>query len=433
MPVETLESSYIPPPEIAEIAIPEVFVEAFREEPSPLELRSTKVSERQWYLLPGTGFDVRGQINKLIRSLNSHLDGKNQAQVVSEFVEDTAEDMRHFVIEYPLQRLVFPIFLDLRQGGVRKLIAPRYSNQTYSDLISSQERRGSVKSSVLRIESLMIDAPEGTIAGFISPPGWTDLEDRQGGKIEFVDNQIYLYKKTKTGLEARTVRTDLTLEQSELLLEQLNFTRENPPNLHTPEERIMTVVESVFYLQGQTFETVVDLIKTTKGSELAYKDRSFEEIYYDLSLGDDLLDFNLDVQKYAEPIIEQFKLLARNKLVYISDQTLDELEMELGKAILRIHKAIKSRHSSDEMIRPIPYMTETDFKRELVQLQVIPGCNGGSCRRFIITASGGVRELVGNSKSISPDFYEYCPACDEEINCTVKVGQSCPKCNKVRM
>lgn len=391
MPAETLEYYSPPPTPSTGNTIPQGFISAFRDasdyvlnpEANPplfLKERSTQVSEKDWHLLPGTGFDVRAQINKLIRGINrALLEGGDPSEEVKIFLADTNEDIKHFALEYPIQRLVFPILVDIQEkDGQKRLVFPRYNNQASTDLTSEQERKGSVKRSIARIENFLIDAKIGSTAIMVSPPGWSDLDDRQGGKIEFADNQIYVFRKEENGLQARTLRTDLSLEESEILVEKMGSLINDPKNCQTQEERIINVVSSVFYSEeGPTFNSVVDLIRDIKRSKFAYKGRSFEEIYHDLSLGDKLLDENKQIKKSVEPLIDHFNTFVLQNSVVISEEMVDKIEAELGKTILRIHQAIKLGSPTKEAVHQLVLSSDAELKKAHLELKALPGCNGG--------------------------------------------------------
>lgn len=396
-----------------------------------LNERPARATENKWWFLPGTGYDVRGQINEFVRDYNQAIESGIDVQlVVDAFTDKASENIRHFCIEYPLQRLVFPIFLDIQQReGVKRLVAPRYNNQVYTDLISEQERKGWVRRSIRQIEEFLAEAEEGSMAILVSPPGWSDLDDRQGGEIIFADNQIYIYKKEKKGVTARTLRTDMDLEESESFLEQFEVPIPDPQKYPT-EERIVNIVSSPIFLRSSnlnTFEAVVDVIKRVKREKFAYKNRSFDEILYDLSLREKLLELNQDIQKYAEPIIKEFSEYVLRKLRQVSEDAVDGVEKELGKAILRIHKAIKSGYSSDFDIRLTRVMTEEDYQQELKVLTEYKGCNGGGSSQFIMTVFGP-REMM--SSLATKDQYgslEFpCPKC-KRVN-RRPYGQLMPNC-----
>lgn len=367
-----------------------------------LRERPTTVSQNEWYLLPGTGFDVRAQINKLVRT-----------EDIVQFLKDTEEDIRHFAIEYPLQRLVFPIFLDIStKDNQPRLTTPRYGNQVYEDIISEQERAGSVKRSIQHIESFLVMAPVGSMAVLVSPPGWSGLDNRQGGEVVFLDNQTYVYKKTKDGIQGRTIRTDLSLEESEEFLERLESLTVNPQALQSKEDRIVNVVSSPAFFTGgeNTFEAVADLIKKVKRDYFAYKNRPFEEIYHDLSLGDKLLDQNKEINQYVEPLLAQFRAFVLRQGTVLSDEVLDKIEAELGKTILRIHQAIKIGNPQKEAVERLVYASDDQLRGAHIDLILMPGCNGGGSSAF--RTSLGVREaaLVYGSDEYGSLAFK-CPKC----------------------
>lgn len=368
-----------------------------------LKERPTTVSEREWYLLPGTGFDVRGQINKLIRTGD-----------VAGFIEDTEEDIKHFCLEYPLQRLVFPIFLDIStRDSQQRLTTPRYGNQVYTDLISEQERAGSVKRSIQKIESFLAAAPLGSMAVLVSPPGWSGLDNRQGGEIIFLDNQTYIFKKIKDRVQGRTIRTDLSLEESEELLERWESLSVDPQTLQTKEDKIVNVVSSPAFFTGgeNTFEAVVDLIKRVKRDNFAYKNRGFEEIYHDLSLGDKLLDQNSQINQFVKLLLAQFRAFVLKQGRVLTDVSLDKIETELGKTILRIHQAIKIGNPQKEAVERLAYASDEQLRETHIDLMRLPGCNGGGSA-FMVGTSLGVREatlVYGSDEYGSLAFA--CPNC----------------------
>lgn len=389
-----------------------------------LKERSINVSQNEWWLLPGTGFDIRGQVNKLIRSGD-----------IEQFLKDTQEDIKHFCLEYPLQRLVFPIFLDIsKKDGQDKLTTPRYGNQVYTDIISEQERAGSVKQSVASIENFLLDAEEGSMAVFISPPGWSGLNNRQGGEIVFLDNQTYIFKKTKNGVEGRTIRTDLSLEESEEFLERLESLNVDPQTFQTKEDRIVNVVSSPAFFSGgeNTFEAVADLIKKVKRSNFAYKNRGFDEIYHDLSLGDKLIDQNSQINQFVEPLLAQFRAFVLREGKVLTEVSLDRIEAELGKTILRIHEALKIGNPKKEAVERLVYISDDRLRRAHTELMLMPGCNGGG---GLVKTSLGVREatlVYGSDEYGSLAFA--CPACGKtNVRPKGQFLSACQHCNSTKV
>lgn len=387
------------------------------------QLQEKTLNKKDWWLLPGTGFDVEGQINKLVRDLKK----SKPKNALAEFSDYTAEDIRHFIVEYPLQRLVFPIFLEIKMKNEDlRLVAPRYLDQLYADLVSPQERGGIVKKKILEIEKYLINSPTGAMAVMISPPGESGLADGKGGTIKHTDNQTYIFKKENSSkVSAYTIRTDMDLDQSEDLLKRMGSLRQKLTSLHSEEDRISQIMNSTLYFNDRTFEDVVDAMEVARKSKFAYKEKSFAEIRTDLRIGNQLLEQNGDVQKYAEPYIEKFQCYVWAKINALSTDVeisaaISDIEKELGKTILDILIALKTGRVDLDQKEPLSTAKYTSW---LGTLQSYGGCNGGGLDDLIPLLSGknnkpweykpGLCRVCGSNSEVGP--CSVCKQCEQRL------------------
>ncbi len=412
--------------------------------PAPsLELKPDKVLPEEYWCCPKTGFNVRAQRNKLtsdlIKALKTGIDSR---EVFTDFITYTAEDIRHWAIEYPLNRLVFPIFLNTQDvNGQERIVAPRYNNQLYTELNDKKERQGVVFNRIEKVEeSILADRKVGRqrLMVMVSGPGRTNLDYGQG-EIIYKDTQIYVWE----GLTARTLRFDTTLPECRAVLKELqkmgshDLVRrsfvERIDSLIKPKNEYQRAVEVVSRVQvakgssrlktAEDIVAVVERVRRRKGIKTAYKERGFNELRSDLSLGDKLLDLNENVQKCAEPHITAFTDWLNHNLNLSQDDDglagfLDEVEKKLGETILTIHRDLTGKEYSEDP------MTELQFQEELSEMQKEDGCNGGGGEEtievFVMTPNGPQKRRIAK--------YFNCPIDRGGCGMQIEAGKGISRC-----
>lgn len=394
--------------------------------PSELKKRVASESEQvidlfteseRVYLLPQTGFEMKNQIDMWTRTINQSIrKGVPPREIIQDLVDRNAEDMGRFVEEYIYQNLALNIPVKFGQvGGEKRFVPKNYGCGLYLDTITDQEREGATKSSIAKVEKFLTKAPIGSMAIVASPSGWSGMLHANGTMMYHGDSQTYIFRVNEDGaLEAVTLRTDMTLEENEQLVEELESLGGNNVQFDQEleeQERIKNVVSSAVLLRGNqvnmTFEEVIDAIERVKGSPNAFEGsekrgiepRTFAEMVSTLSK----LEDQPKLRERANELIKAHTATMQEEVLNLSPESLKQMAISIGKVILRILREESDPDSGDigsaiPLARDVSYLTQPEkyvYRQDeeaLMQLQQIGGCAGGACN---ISAQGGLNLIAG--------------------------------------
>ncbi len=239
----------------------------------------------KFYKLEGTGFNVPLQVNQLSNDLKTGLrEGRRFNDVYEGAFQKIEQDIQGFKTEYLCEGLLFPIVLDKKVvDGQERIVCPLYNDKLLVDTTTEQERHGSVKNSLINVEKFLLQASPGSVAVMSSPEGWSGFNG-----INYEDSQTYIWQVQKDGrVRGFTVRTDMTLEENKRLLIALGVDEEKLRG-ETEREKIVNIVSNPIFLDARKngknweIEDVVGVIKYVKGSDVAYKNKEFSQIYESL-------------------------------------------------------------------------------------------------------------------------------------------------------
>lgn len=376
------------------------------------------LDSEETFSLPGTGFNVKLQIDKLKDNLEKEPD---KQEAVENWLEQTKEDIWGFWLEYLAREPLLPI--NIRLGnfeGEERIIAPKYASQPWIETITNQERNGAVKESAEKIEQFLISAPPESIAILTSPPGWSGLNDEGGNSIYYSDTQTYIFSLDKDReLTAVTATTNLTLTENEFfLVNSGNYINNESQNIR---ERIEEVVRKPVLLEatnsyGFNIEGVIRTIAAIN-PEAA----DFEKIFHSLGNLEKLSQINDEVSMVVQNFQEE---LWSN----VDDENFSNFAGNLlGQTVLqisRLSRTVQKSYSSQTIHYPIAPMTKYEYRQELRHLQTLDGCNGGG-QTTVINTSLGPRSVVVEK---SGEFVKNCGNCGAEIGEIICAGYRCPKC-----
>ncbi|MDP2632100.1 MAG: hypothetical protein Q8P25_00050 [Candidatus Curtissbacteria bacterium] len=405
----------------------------------PLTDISVASKEGSWYLLPQTGFNVALQVDRFEKDIKT-------GNSLDQAFQKIEQDIQGFKTEYLCEGLLFPIVLDKQiVNGRQRIVAPLYGNQLLVETVSEKERRGAIKKSVEDVEEFLISAPPGSMAVLTSPDGWSGFSG-----ITYQDTQTYLWRVMEDGKPMGfTVRTDMTLAQNQKLLEYLG---KDLTKRGSMEDQLVEIVSNPMFIRSYPdqkqwhFEDLVDIIKYAKGSDVAYKNRLFEEIYQQLHYPQKLWTLDSATQKLTSDL----KTFIQNKLANETFKRQD-LEIALGSTVLKLAQAIMQ----PQLYKPTQTFYQQDihpqqaiagYRAMLSIVQKLPGCNGGGgsnqkAEVFVfagsLTPRLAINELFtdgedtsdfpcgGTKKDGSPCTYivkygsgiKKCPECGNEAKC----------------
>ena len=384
------------------------------------EIRHLKVSgieeQGDWYLLPGTGFNVRMQVNLLQENLLKGIrEGRSRETVLAESFQQIGQDIQGFKTEYLCQELLFPIVLDKKVvNGRERIIAPMYGGKLLVDTTSDRERQGKVKKTVTQVEDFLLNAAPGSIACMSSPPGDSGFDG-----VTYQDTQTYIWMIQPDGKpRGFTVRTDMDIDQNKRLLARFGIDRTKLDGRNTYDE-VSNIVDNPVFLHATpdkkyNIEDIVDTIRDVKGTDVAYQGRSFKEIYTTLKNPYRLWTLDAKTQELVHNLEETIRFHIENG----GAEAVKNIEIALGTTVLKLAEYIRMPKIGDRMRnrageRFNPYALLRDVQR-------LPGCNGG----------GGLNNTIIFGDSLSPrlasqEFFT-CPKCPYKAS--GPIGNKCPGC-----
>ncbi len=371
------------------------------------------------FLLPHTGFSVELQVHKLETALKKGLDRK---KTISSWEKQTREDIWGFWLEYLKKEHLLPINMELK-GGV--LVARKYGEQACLEITSKEEREGSVKNSLKRMQDFLALAPAGSVAILTSPPGWSNLFDSEGKPIFYPDTQTYVfYLDPQRKLEALTVVSGFSLKDNETFLSRL--TDFKPDINQTKKERIIKVTSSPilmsppkgFYFDLEGIIKSLDQINP-KAFNLARALSSLEK-----------LNTKREIDSEVSDIVNQIGKYLKDNFDPENPRCFKYLRKLVGKVILDITNIHLEKTFPQFYSRDLHLNLRGSFRRALAFLQTRRGCNGGGKlnqssietifgRRRILAEERGPSRFCGtcnkNVNTYIADGIIYCSICDEPL------------------
>lgn len=361
-----------------------------------------------WADLPGTGFQMQTQLNLL---------GEESQWDKARWLSQTEQDIKGFILEYLAEGLVFPIFYKVKRGEGR-VTAPLYGDKNIEDTVSEQERDGSVKRSVRKIQQFFLNSntPDGALAIMTSPSGWSGFTDQEGRPIVYPDSQTHIFQKRTEEIVGFTIRTDFSLEEHRELLKRLQgydiVLREA-----TVSDYVNHVVGIIPVNTEMKIQNIVDTMKGTRidisQSYFAYKDRSWDEVYRDLDRREELWRFD----ERTKEIVEEFK-----EYVFSHHLTREGVKEALAVTVFRVAKFLRGEkhHQVSKS-----YKGDIPYGHVLREVQSLPGCAGGGNDNFV--------DSITPRHTLSADVMNCvtCPFCNKIVDAILTEDEIiCPDCKK---
>lgn len=382
------------------------------------ELNLEFLEKSKWREWDKTGFKLRQQLQKLAIDYQTKLsEGKSPQSAISEWTQETSEDVEGFWFEYLCQHLVLPIKIEKKFiDGKWEIVCPRYSNKPLTETVLPEERNGAAKEGISKLTEFLTSAPENSMAILISPSGWSGLKTDDGERITYTETQIYVYKINLLGkVEAITLRTDCSLAQNIALYRTL-FDNNLPvfKSSQTDQSIIEEMVGNPILIDGTEssldLEDVIKTLELIKDSKYALKERTFAELWehfqkrHEISRLEEQGDPQADNQR-AKAVIGKFQRFMEN-YEYLPSESIEDIAEELENTLRQLYR-IKTRPQSvlnvDQFI-----MTEMQRQREMVGIQKLLGCTGTiSSISGSLSTAFGLRSYTKDSSS----RYSHCGRC----------------------
>lgn len=405
-----------------------------------------------WRDLPGTGFAVNKQVDLILSETNPFDSNKERKVKVEAGLRQTDQDIKGFVLEYLAEGLAFPIHYKINSD--REMIDANYGNKKVKDITSADERNGSVKNTfVNKVEPFFANAKDGSIAVMTSPSGWSGLRQENGEEIEFPDSQTYIWQKKGDDVLGFTIRTDFDRREHRKMLERLW----NGGKKLSDESNVVDFVSNPALIEtndssgSKNIEDVVDVMRDVRsedsGSDKAYKNRFWSEVYRDLNRREELWQYDDRTQK----LVQEFK-----DHLLEGDLSREDVKEALSVTILRIAKFLRkdkkeNRIAAADLVglpigravtvsdfeidyrggsriqQPLSLERSFGYGETLVEVQKLPGCNGGGSGQNSNTSLVNSLTPRFGQSSLSLDQERFvCPKCGFEAH--GPVGNECPGC-----
>ncbi len=395
--------------------------------------------ETPWYHLPGTGFWIKEQIGRLMRYRNT--------RGLKAELGNVGEDFRAFEREYLKQMVSLRWNLAIgEENGKKRIICTDYDNATLESVTNKQERRGIVydtlfgdkKRGIVGVEEQILNAPVGTMAIIVSPEGWSGMLDADGKPIIYPEAQTYgILKVSEEELQAYTFRTKANILQNEALQRSLGLTT---PEITDQKKRITGVFSNVAIITPgeadwaefhgrkpvREFPDLIDRIQESVGGRAeAYEGRAFDDMRaylrhperYDMRhpLTDKLIKRFEEYAKWRFAQGGSEKDIATDLQIALAfnPTQLNKLYRDEGNVVIienasGMRGALAKKRLEENMRMP----GGMDYKKELQQLQELPGCAGGGTSGSVVSIGSSRRAEAGNGSS---DNYEF----DHDGTCVV--------------
>lgn len=374
-----------------------------------------KRGETEMYLLPGTGFQVRTQVDLLLENYRNGVP-------ISDTFQQLEQDIQGFKTEYLVELPVFPIVLEKKTYDEKtRLVGALYGGRPFADAISEDERHGVVKKSAQEIEEILLDAAPGTMVVMTSPKGWSGYQSKDNRieklnpfdvasglatEIRYPDTQTYCYEVLPDGsIRGFTLKTDMNLFQNKRLLIELGLPEDTFGESVDTITDIKRVVENVVIIDPEKHESIEGIaqkIRRIKNSEIAYYDntktpRLLSEMIDLLQNPESLWTLDARVKSVVDPLLE-----------YVSSRITDsdvekrsDLETALGLTVLKLMDKVRPRKKDIELKagKVHPPTRETGFLpfnpyKQLEELQKVGGCAGGGNKKKDLQSGMTIQSLT---------------------------------------
>lgn len=407
-----------------------------------------KKNQQDMYLLPGTGFQVRTQVDLL-------LENHKKGVPLSDSLQQVEQDIQGFKTEYLLELPVFPIVLEKKEyEGKTRLVGALYGGKPFAEAISADERDGVVKKSTEKIEETLLTAEPGTMVVMTSPGGWSgyqtkdnklqrlnpfDVASGAAEEIKYPDSQTYCFQVQADGsIRGFTLKTDMNLSQNKQLLKDLGVSSEAFAGIVDPKTDIKRVVENVVIINPKDRKKIEDIaqnIKQIKGSNAAYKDsagraRTFSEMMDLLQNPEGLWTLDATVKGYIDPL----KAYVSQRITDFDDDTRGDLETAMGLTALKLMHEIRPPKQQQTQMEPgrdydpeFRGVSQFDAQETLEEMRKIAGCAGGGNKKKEIVTSVTPRLGFQDPKDDDEQEWFNCPKCGYKAD--GPIGNTCPGCN----
>ncbi len=403
------------------------------------------LSEPEHGFLEGTGFKVWNELGSaLISYMKYTSQGLSPEDAFKKINSDIEGNVIGFKYEYLMQLSLLPNPVELVKMEGRDRLFGKFGNRLLVETVDERERFGSVKAVIGNLDQQVDSFAPGTVFGFTSGPGRSDLwmgssglKDGAGKEIVYVDTQTYMFKKTAHGLEALTLITDAdirshsaenmqfdeTYAENKRFLRNLGITNPLLGQGNSAIERAADIIRTPFILRPnetgeRDFKEVIMAMQQATGKDVVREVRipgmqpkalHYDELYKTLERKDQLLQ----VDGLTTELLHQFGQQLTTLLPEISKQTgmngVELQEMLMGKReeamdlfASWLKQNPEGRVLADNLCQVILKIQESIYGKSLTGgndkaawrlMTTLLGCNGGE---GFLTNALGPRAFLGD-------------------------------------
>lgn len=356
------------------------------------ELKSEQSNKR-------VGFVMDQQMNLL-------KDAKDKDDL-SDWVTKTTRDLEGFKLEFLSDNVVYPRKYVRSPSNPKQLEDPLYGKAKdgtnyakVTEMVSADERNGSVKDSIEKVQEFFSDAPDDSLAVMASPLGPTGFKTKDGLAIDYPDSYFFIMQKNGDEVMNYTVKTDFKLQQCREVVAKLTG-KELPENASLEHYvRSLALIKPGQHEQVRTVDDVISLLENVQPDH-AFVDKQnkkvsgWDDVRDQTKRGEELYNFD---QK-TSAVLSDFREYAEEGV-----HTKEDLQKAIAATILRLGELFFDQSSASKkeiMLQPDTWyavQSKQLFGAVLEQTAERRGCSGGGGGQvFTINTAGGVRSGVGGS------------------------------------
>jgi hypothetical protein len=381
---------------------------------------------------------------------------------LADWTKKTKRDLEGFKLEFLSDNVVFPrkYFWNKEDNTLEDPLygkskdGSKYARIT--EIVSDQERNGSVRQSLEKIQEFFTTAPDGSIAVMTSPLGPTGFKTADGLAIDYPDSYFFVMVNTPDGVMNYTIKTDFKLHHCREVIFHLT-------GILLPEEapleeygQTLALIQPGHNESVKNISDVVSVLEKVQGSHAfidAQNDKvtSWEDVHKQIAMGEDLYQFDVETTAILNEF-EQFGkegIHAKNELLKGIAATI----LRLGEHFFRKEpsggKEVTLREKVWQKVKGVAKKSFGDVLEETAERR---GCSGGgsgtSGGSIFMQAINGLRRAVagggqdysGENADKDPNLcrcsdgsgpHFHCPGKGEPCGHAIVVKKSissCPKC-----
>lgn len=341
-----------------------------------------------WHTL--NHLDDRSKIGFVMKNQMNMLGEEYDQEALHNFKTQTRRDLEGFKLEFLTDHNVYPRLYKRDPDDPSRLVDPFYGKGKDGklidivDIVSEEERNGSVKQALAEAKEFLLSAPDGSMSIMTSPIGPTGFKDQDGRGIDYIDSYFFIKVKDKDEVMNYTIKTDFKLEQSRQAIQRLTGKElaEDAPL----EEYVISLAKirpGEHPIVNNVFDAI-DLLQSVQ-PEHAFQDKkagqriTWDKVKQDIERGEDLYNFDLENKN----ILDEFEAFFEGNI-----QSKLEIEQNTALAVLRMSELFfknrKKGTPKEIILEPnilyAPEMFTADtisFGQALRDASKRRGCSGG--------------------------------------------------------